>query len=67
MNNGQPKSTGAMTVMLTLRRNTKKTGSPWPLLGVDTMEKEKKEEEERQKRIRDGAETRKKKRMDNAA
>ena len=35
--------------MLTPRKSTKKTGSPWPLLGVDTMEKEKTEEEDRQK------------------
>ena len=52
---------------MTPKKSTKKTGSPWPLLGVDTMEKEKNEEEERQKRIRDGAETRKKRRIDKAA
>ena len=46
-NNGQPKSTGATIVILTPKKSTKKTGSPWPLLGVDTMEKEKNEEEEK--------------------
>ena len=56
-----------MTVVLTLRRKTTKPGSPWPLLGLDTMEKVKNEEGERQERIRIAAGTRKKRRIEKAA
>ena len=45
---------------------TTKTGSSLPLLRVNTMEKEKTGEEDSQKRVRDGAETRKKRRIDTA-